>query len=129
MQETIQALLPDQNVAINDWRAEMTNLYRSSRLFRDSVMIGCIITLIIALTGLIGYTRDEINCRRKEIAMRKINGATFKEVLLLFERDIIRIAVPALIGGCALAAYSAAGWLSGFSKRCRWHGTCSRYAA
>ena len=24
MQETIQALLPDQNVAINDWRAEMT---------------------------------------------------------------------------------------------------------
>ena len=117
VQETIQALLPDQNVAINDWRADMTNLYRSSRLFRDSVMIGCIITLIIALTGLIGYTRDEINRRRKEIAIRKINGATFKEVLLLFERDIIRIAVPALIGGCALAAYSAAGWLSGFSEK------------
>lgn len=117
VQETIQALLPDQNIVVNDWRADMKNLYRSSRLFRDSVMIGCIITLIIALIGLIGYTHDEINRRRKEIALRKINGATAKEVMRLFETDIIRMALPALAFGGVLAAYVATRWQTGFSEK------------
>lgn len=37
-------------------------------------MAGGIITLIIALIGLIGYINDETNRRGKEIAVRKITG-------------------------------------------------------
>ena len=64
-----------------------------------------------------GYTGDEINRRRKEIAVRKINGATLGEVLHLFERDIIRIAAPALVAGCSAAAYVATLWQTGFSEK------------
>lgn len=117
VRETLQRLMPDRDVVVSDWRFEMTSMYRSSRRFRDSVMIGCVITLIIALIGLIGYTRDEINRRRKEIALRKINGATVKEVMRLFETDIIRMALPALAFGGVLAAYVATRWQTGFSEK------------
>lgn len=115
--ETLQRLLPDREVEVSDWRAEMTARYVDARRFRNAVMIGGIITLIIALIGLFGYTRDEINRRRKEIAIRKINGATVGEVMRLFERDIVRMAVPALVFGCGAAAYVASLWQEGFSEK------------
>ena len=80
-------------------------------------MIGVVITLLISLVGLMGYTGDEINRRRKEIAVRKINGATLGEVLQLFERDILRMALPALVAGCSAAAYVATLWQTGFSEK------------
>jgi len=95
----------------------MTARYVDARRFRNAVMIGSAITLIIALIGLFGYTRDEINRRRKEIAIRKINGATVGEVMRLFERDIVRMAVPALVFGCGAAAYVASLWQEGFTEK------------
>ena len=55
--------------------------------------------------------------RRKEIAIRKINGATVGEVMRLFERDIVRMAVPALVFGCGAAAYVASLWQEGFTEK------------
>lgn len=44
-------------------------------------MIGGIVTLIIALIGLLGYTSDETNRRGREIAIRKVNGGDSMEYL------------------------------------------------
>ena len=109
--------MPDREVELSDWRAEMIARYADTQRFRNAVMIGVVITLLISLVGLMGYTGDEINRRRKEIAVRKINGATLGEVLHLFERDIIRIAAPALVAGCGAAAYVATLWQTGFSEK------------
>lgn len=68
-------MLPDKDIVVIPYKAEMAYLYNDSRLMRNTVMIGGIITLLIALIGLIGYVRDETNRRSKEIAIRKVNGA------------------------------------------------------
>lgn len=115
--DTLQKLLPDKNIVVNSWQTEMGNLYRDSRQFLDAVLIGGIITLLISLIGLIGYTNDEINRRRKEIAVRRVNGATFNEVASLFLIDILRIAVPALILGGGAAFYAAGRWQEQFSDK------------
>ena len=41
--------------------------------------------------GLVGYINDEIRRRSKEIAIRKINGAEVKGILLMLSTDVIRI--------------------------------------
>ena len=117
VRQELQKLMPDREVELSDWRAEMAARYADTQRFRNAVMIGVVITLLISLIGLMGYTGDEINRRRKEIAVRKINGATLGEVLHLFERDIIRIAAPALVAGCGAAAYVANLWQTGFSEK------------
>ena len=66
--------MPDKDIEVLSYAAEMRNAYSGSRRFRNSVMIGGIITVLISLAGLVGYTKDETNRRRREIALRKTNG-------------------------------------------------------
>jgi putative ABC transport system permease protein len=115
--ETLERILPDIDVAVYSYPTEMISLYTDSRKFRDAVMSGSIITLIITLIGLIGYTRDEINRRRKETAIRKINGATLADILRMFIADINRIALPALIIGGGLSIYVSFNWQTQFSEK------------
>ena len=46
----------------------------------------------VMLMGLIGYTADEVRRRSKEIAIRKVNGATFYHILQLFFREYFMLA-------------------------------------
>lgn len=121
--EKLEAMLPDKNIVVYSWQSEMTGLYREARQFRDSVLIGGIITLLISLIGLIGYTNDEISRRRSEVAVRKVNGATFPDIIRLFIKEILRLAVPALLIGMGIAYITARKWLEQFSDKVplSWH--------
>ncbi len=113
----LEALLPDKEIIVNSYPAKMVGMYKDTRKFRDSVVIGALVALIISLIGLIGYTNDEMNRRRKETAIRRVNGATVSEVLLLFMKDILRVAIPALLLAGGAAAYVTTKLMSRFSEK------------
>jgi putative ABC transport system permease protein len=109
--------MPQKDITVNFYKMDLVSQYDSSRLFRNSVMIVGIITLIIALIGLIGYINDEVNRRRAEISIRKVNGATIYNVQQLFLADILKIAIPALLLGSITSAISANKWMEDFSEK------------
>lgn len=113
----IKEFLPDREINLIDYRFSLTKLYDTSRIFRDSVMAGGIITLIIALIGLIGYINDETNRRGKEIAVRKINGATERDILRLISSDIVWMALPAILIGAGASWFVSEKWLQQFSEK------------
>ena len=113
----IKEFLPDREINLIDYRFSLTKLYDTSRIFRDSVMAGGIITLIIALIGLIGYINDETNRRGKEIAVRKINGATERDILRLISSDIVWMALPAILIGAGASWFAGEKWLQQFSEK------------
>ena len=113
----IKEFLPDREINLIDYRFSLTKLYDTSRIFRDSVMAGGIITLIIALIGLIGYINDEANRRGKEIAVRKINGATERDILRLISSDIVWMALPAILIGAGASWFASEKWLQQFSEK------------
>lgn len=115
--EVIQNFIPDKDFALASYSVSMTNLYDDSRLFRNSVMWGGIVTLIITLIGLIGYINDETNRRGKEIAVRKINGATEMNILSLISRDVVWMALPAVLIGTGASYYAGEKWLQQFSEK------------
>lgn len=109
--------MPDKVVEASVYKMSLTQQYQDDREFRDSIFISGIVALIIALVGLLGYTADETNRRGREIAIRKVNGATAFNILRMISRDISYIAIPALAIGVAIAYISASGWLEKFSER------------
>ena len=115
-QKVLEDVMPDRNVTVTAYYMDMIDLYKDSRTFRDSVMIGGIVTLIIALIGLLGYTSDETNRRGREIAIRKVNGATAWSILKMISKDISYIAIPAIVSGMTVAYYSGTGWLEIFTE-------------
>lgn len=116
-QKVLEDVMPDRNVTVTAYYTDMIDLYKDSRTFRDSVMIGGIVTLIIALIGLLGYTSDETNRRGREIAIRKVNGATAWSILKMISKDISYIAIPAIVIGMTVAYYSGTGWLEKFTEK------------
>ncbi len=72
---------------------------------RDNVLLVSIVTLVISLIGLVGYLGDEMARRRKEIAIRKVTGATTSQVLHLLSLNISWVVIPAVVAGAAGAVW------------------------
>lgn len=108
---------PNVENTVKPYRDLLLDGYRESKRFKDSVMVAGIIVLIVTLIGLLGYSQDEINRRRSEIAVRKINGATVPELMKLFLNNVFKLALPAVIIGSVLAYFAAGGWLEMFTQK------------
>lgn len=119
--ELIKRLFPEKEIRVTPYTTEMANLYSETRLFRNTVMIGGIITLLISLIGLIGYTNDETLRRSREIAIRKVNGATAGNIIRLLTGDMVWIALPAILAGIACAYLTGEKWLQQFSEKIALH--------
>ena len=113
----VQAMFPNNKVIVKSYASELANQYASQLNFRNGILVAGIVTMIIALFGLVGYTSDEVNRRRKEIAIRKVNGAKVKDILRIFLKDIMKIALPCIIVGDLGAWLIARQWLMSFSEK------------
>lgn len=113
----LKELYPTMSLVARSYSSMTTGLYEDSYRFRNMVMVGGIVTLVVTLIGLIGYTNDEVSRRHKEIAIRKVNGAGMKDILGLFMRGILCVAVPSLVVGGAGAYFVSVRWLEQFSER------------
>ena len=117
LQSKVQAMYPNNKVIVKSYASELANQYASQLNFRNGILVAGIVTMIIALFGLVGYTSDEVNRRRKEIAIRKVNGAKVKDILRIFLKDIMKIALPCIIVGDLGAWLIAKQWLMSFSEK------------
>lgn len=114
LENRLRELLPDQDVVLTTYRDRLHESFRDTERFRNSVAVAAVFMLLITLMGLIGYVSDEIRRRSKEIAIRKVNGATAADVLRLLLRNIIVIGTPAVVIGL-IGTYVAGGkWLENF---------------
>ena len=117
VEEVIQARIENKDVVVKSYKDSMREAYSSERRMRNTVIIGCLVSIIIALFGLIGYIRDESVRRSKEMAVRKINGATTNEIMNLFIKDVFRLIIFAVIIGDIGAWLAANGWLRQFAEK------------
>ncbi len=124
--ENIKAL--DKVIAENyhsEWEYQLTPyvdrvkerfVYRDS--MRNNVLLVSLTTLIISLIGLIGYLGNEMARRRKEIAIRKVNGATTSQVLSLLSLNISWVVIPAVVTGVAGAVWGGMKYLELLETMC-----------
>ena len=117
LQQKVQSMYPNNKVIVKSYASELANQYSSQLNFRNGILVAGIVTMIIALFGLVGYTSDEVNRRRKEIAIRKVNGAKVKDILRIFLKNIMKIALPCIIVGDIGAWLIARQWLMSFSEK------------
>ena len=104
--EACNGVPADVNVYADSYRS----LYGSVLKIRNTLLVGSLFSLFIALMGLIGFIRDETLRRSKEIAIRKINGATVADILTMFARSVLRLSAVMALLAC-VAAYAASGAL------------------
>ncbi|HBX46871.1 MAG TPA: hypothetical protein DEG28_13465 [Porphyromonadaceae bacterium] len=109
--------IPEKETVLSPYSDSMVMMYSGERRFRDSILIGGAITMLITFIGLIGYINSEVVRRTAEIAIRKINGASLREILQLFMKNILVIAFFSCIVGEIAASLVAAKWMENFSEK------------
>ena len=109
--------LPDKEINIVSYEEEMRAAYADSKKMRNTMALGAVFSLLIALLGLIGFIRDESLRRSKEMAVRKINGATTRDILGVFATDIMKLSAVMAVIACLAAFFVAHKWLEQFAEK------------
>lgn len=109
--------LPDKEINIVSYAEEMRAAYADSKKMRNTMALGVVFSLLIALLGLIGFIKDESLRRSKEMAVRKINGATTWNILSIFAKDIMKLSAVMAVIACAAAFFVAHKWLEQFAEK------------
>ena len=109
--------LPDKEINIVSYEEQMRAAYADSKKMRNTMALGAVFSLLIALLGLIGFIRDESLRRSKEMAVRKINGATTSDILSVFAKDIMKLSAVMAVIACIAAYFVAHKWLEQFAEK------------
>ena len=65
-----------------------------------------ILSILISCFGLLGISLYDVRQRRREIAIRKVNGARFKDIFRLIARRYLSALGAAIVIGTPLAIYA-----------------------
>jgi putative ABC transport system permease protein len=92
-------------------------------LFRADQRVGMIfggftsLAILIACLGLLALAAFMAEQRTKEIGVRKVMGASVRQIVLLLTRDFTRLVLIAFVIAVPLAYYAVQQWLKDFAYR------------
>lgn len=116
-QEVIAKVYSTRELYITPYRVQVEQLTAAVRRFGLSVIIAGIAIVVIALIGLVGYTADEVQRRAREIAIRKVTGTPASKIVRMLCVDILKVALPSLVAGGAVAIIAGRRWLSQYTEQ------------
>ncbi len=93
------------------------SLYKKEERQSKALTLFVIIAFIITCMGLLSQVLQNTQNRIKEIGIRKINGATIKEVMLLLNKEFVWTVVIAFIIATPIAYYVMTKWLESFAYK------------
>lgn len=110
----VKQAYPTADLSLASMREMHDASYRDVLMFRNSVLATVIALMFIAVMGMTGFTRDEVERRRKEVAIRKVNGADSMSIIMLIAADIFKVVAPAIAAGTVGAWLIGRVWLENF---------------
>ncbi|MBR1577111.1 MAG: ABC transporter permease [Bacteroidales bacterium] len=117
VRNALEQALEGREVNIVSYEEQMRAAYDDSRKMRNTLALGSVFSLLIALLGLLGFIQDESLRRSKEMAVRKINGATTRDILGVFARDIMKLSALMAVIACIGVFFAARRWLEQFAEK------------
>jgi len=91
--------------------------YKEDKAFGAAFQVFTVLAILIAAMGLFGLTSYTVVQRKKEIGIRKVNGATIPQVLTLLNRDFVKWVCVAFVIAVPVSWYAMNQWLEGFAYR------------
>ena len=91
--------------------------YKEDKNFGKAFQIFTILAILIASMGLFGLTSYTILQRKKEIGIRKVNGASIAQILKLLNEDFVKWVGLAFLIAVPISWYAMGKWLEGFAYK------------
>ena len=96
---------------------EINAQYARERRITTIVGLFTVLAVVIALMGVFGIVLFETQHRRREVAIRKVMGATTQEVLRLFNRRYVVLVTVSFLLAAPVGYWVVNRWLGAFAYR------------
>ena len=121
VRETLKEIDPTFPFEISFYNTILNNLYQKEQTLGKLISLFGIMAILISIVGVFGLVLFETQYRRKEIGIRKINGATTGQILLIFNKTYIRIVSVCFIISIPIAWMGTQQWLENFAYKTPLH--------
>jgi putative ABC transport system permease protein len=120
IRETIKRLAPAlevDEIPIEFLDASVGRLYEKEDRLAALITVSSLLTVFISIVGVFGLVLFEIQCRRREIAIRKVYGASVAEILSMVNRGFVVTIIVCFALAAPLAWWAFRQWQAEFAYR------------
>ena len=117
IQDTWEGLFPSYPLQYFEVSSLYKNVYKTELLQKNLILIFALIAVFVCAMGVLGLSILIAQKRFKEIGIRKVNGATISEILVLLNTDFLKWVILAFIFATPIAYLTANKWLEGFAYK------------
>jgi len=96
---------------------EFESQYRNDLNFKNILTSSALLALVISCMGLLSLVIFTTKRRMKEIGIRKVNGATISEILLMLNIDFMKWMAIAFVISIPVSLYAMNKWLESFAYK------------
>jgi putative ABC transport system permease protein len=117
IQKTFQQFYPEYPYSYLFKNDENKMQYAAIEKWKQIMLFGAVLTIFISCIGLFGLSVLSAEQRTKEIGIRKVLGASLKQIVTTLSTGFIKLVVLALIIASPLAYMAANKWLQNYPYR------------
>ena len=110
-------LVPNEPLNFTFYDDQFQAMYVKEEKLAKSISFFSLIAIVLTCMGVLGQVFMTTLTRTKEIGIRKVNGATIKEILYMLNKDIIKWVVIAFVIACPIAYFAMEKWLENFAYK------------
>ncbi len=113
----------ERNVSPDEWNIHFFDdninaTYRKEKALSDLISLFTLIAIVISLMGVFGLVMFETQYRRREIALRRVNGATVRDILEMFSSRFVKIVLICFAVAAPVSWIIVNRYLATFAHRC-----------
>lgn len=111
---------PERNPSLWDVQlldSSIENLYVRERNLSELINLFTLLAIVISLMGVFGLVMFETEYRRKEIGVRRVNGSTIEQILLMFNTRFVKIILVCFLIAGPLSWWIVSVYLESYAYR------------
>jgi putative ABC transport system permease protein len=110
-------IAPDKVVKIYSLQDQISEFYQREQQQVKLISAFSLLAIALSIMGLLGMVLNAISLKRKEIGIRKVNGAQTIEIIRMINLDFLKWVVIAFFLACPIAYYAMSRWLENFAYK------------
>ena len=124
VREAVMAFDPSleaDKVYVRIFDEELGKYYDAEERLARLIAAFSLLSIVISMLGVFGLVLFETQYRRKEIGIRRVNGASVRSILEMFNLQFLRIVGICTVIALPISYYIVDRWLQGFATRMPMH--------
>ena len=114
---TLSEFDPEYIFNVRFYDEVLQRLYEKEASLSSLISLFSLVAIFISIVGVFGLVVFDSECRRKEIGIRKVLGASTTGIIMMFNKAYFKILLICFVVAAPLAWYAVHRWLENFAYK------------